>query len=243
MHDTAFFQEHDLGGYLGDLFEQMPGFLYFVKDVNLRIVACNKRLAEKVQLEAHDSLLGLTDYDYLPAHLADSYKEDDLHVLETGKPIVDKVELVTRGNGLVDWSTTTKTPLKSNDGRIVGVMGVTRPFQGGVSGVQANSELGTALQEMQHRFADNVPVTELARMSHMSVSSFERKFKKCFGMTPKLYMRHLRVQEACHMLVQTIKTLAEIAMDCGFADQSHLTREFSKIINESPRQYRQRFHV
>ncbi len=241
MIDADFFQKNKLFDIAVDLFEELPGFLYFVKDANLRLVALNPRLAEKIAVDGNRSILGLTDHDYLPAHMADTYKEDDEWILQNNKAITNKVELVTRGNGLVDWSTTTKTPLRNSDGEVYGVVGVTRPFEAGVTGLQTNEELGRAIELMQTRFYENITVKTLASTVFLSVSSFERKFKRAFKMTPKQYMRHLRVQEACHKLVQTTDPLAVISGDCGFADQSHFSREFLRIMNESPKNYRSRF--
>lgn len=243
MHDAAFFQKHDVDSYLGNLFDHMPGFLYFVKDCNFRLVALNKRLADAIEVEDKLSILGMTDHDYLPGHLADNYRIDDLHVLKTGKPVVNKVELVSRGKGLVDWSTTTKTPLMDSKGVIRGLVGVTRPFEAGISGLEAVGEMGPAIAEMKKRYHETLSVKTLAHLVHMSVSSFERKFKKYFGMTPKQYMRHLRVQVSCHRLIQTNQSLSRVAADCGYADQSHFNREFLRVMKETPRHYRMRFRV
>ena len=243
MHDAAFFQNHDVDGYLGDLFDSMPGILYFVKDTSFRIVALNKRLADALELEDKKSILGLTDHDCLPRHLADNYRKDDLRVIQTGEPLVNKVELVSRGKGLVDWSTTTKTPLVDNKGVICGLVGVTRPFQTGISGLEAAGEMGPAISRMKQDYHETLPVKLLANLVNMSLSAFERKFKKYFSMTPKQYMRHLRVQEACHRLVQTTDTLSRIGADCGYADQSHFSREFLRVMKETPRHYRLRFRI
>jgi len=243
MHDAAFFQKYDVDGYLGDLFDHMLGFLYFVKDEQLRIVALNQRLADAIEVEDKQSILGMTDYDYLPPHLADAYRTDDLQVLNAGKALVNKVELVSRGKGLVDWSTTTKSPLMDSKGKVRGLVGVTRPFETGVSGLEAVGEMGPAIAEMKKHCHETLSVKTLADFVHMSVSSFERKFKNYFDMTPKQYMRHLRVQVACHRLIQTNEGLSRVAADCGYADQSHFNREFLRVMKETPRHYRMRFRV
>ena len=243
MHDAAFFQKYDVDGYLGDLFDHMPGFLYFVKDEQLRIVALNQRLADAIEVEDKQSILGMTDHDYLPPHLADAYRTDDLQVLRSGKALANKVELVNRGQGLVDWSTTTKTPLMDSKGKIRGLVGVTRPFETGISGLEAAGEMGPAISAMKNHYHETLSVKALADILHMSVSSFERKFKKYFSMTPKQYMRHLRVQVACHRLIQTNEALSRVAADCGYADQSHFNREFLRVMKETPRHYRMRYRV
>ena len=243
MHDAAFFQSHAVDGSLGDLFDSMPGFLYFVKDASFRIVALNKRLADAIEIEDKASILGMTDHDYLPRHLADTYRADDLQVISTGQPLANKVELVSRGRGLVDWSTTTKAPLIDSKGKIQGLVGVTRPFQAGISGLAAAGEMGPAIAEMKKHYHEALPVKTLASIVNMSLSTFERKFKSYFSMTPKQYVRHLRVQEACHRLVQTTDTLSRIGGDCGYADQSHFSREFLRVMKETPRHYRMRFRI
>lgn len=243
MHDAAFFQKHDVEGYLGDLFDSMPGFLYFVKDTNFRLVAFNQRLAGAIEVEDKRSILGMTDHDYLPGHLADNYRIDDVQVLKTGEPVVNKVELVSRGRGFVDWSTTTKVPLVDSAGVIRGLVGVARPFETGISGIQIVGEMAPALDAMKKSDHRTLSIKELAGLVHMSLSSFERKFKKYFGMSPKQYMRHLRVQQACHMLVQSAYSLSRVAAECGYADQSHFNREFLRVMKETPRQYRKRFRI
>ena len=240
MYNDDFFQNNGLGDYLGSVFDNLPGFLYFVKDTDLRLVAINERLSRKIEVEDKRSILGMTDYDYLPKHMADAYKKDDLWVLENGEAIRGKVELVTRGKGFVDWSRTTKSPLLNRAGDIVGIIGVTSPFERGVSGRVAEEALGAALTMMHESFHENIPVKELADICHMSISSFVRKFKSIYAMTPKEYMRHLRVQEACHKLAQSTMSLAAIGSECGYSDQSHFSREFLRVMKESPKQYRGR---
>ncbi len=243
MHNAAFFQKYDVDGYLGNLFDHMPGYLYFVKDIQLRIVALNQRLADAIEVEDKQSILGMTDYDYLPPHLADTYRIDDLKVIHSGKALANKVELVNRGKGMVDWSTTTKSPLVDSEGKVRGLVGVTRPFETGISGLEAVGEMGPAISAIKKHYQQALSVNALADLVHMSVSSFERKFKKYFSMTPKQYMRHLRVQVACHRLIQTNESLSALAADCGYADQSHFNREFLRVMKETPRHYRMRFRV
>jgi len=51
MQDDTFFQEHKVGGFLSDIFDDLAGFVYFVKDVELRYVAFNSRLNEIFDIE------------------------------------------------------------------------------------------------------------------------------------------------------------------------------------------------
>ncbi len=243
MQDDDFFQSHRIGNVLADIFDDLPGFIYFVKDIDLRYVAFNQRLLTIFDQNDGSEILGKQDNDFMPPHLASTIGKDDLKVIETGESIVNQVELVPRGNGFVDWSTTTKKPLLDSNGKVCGIVGVTRPFSQGTTSMRKNEELGAALKTIHASFRENLPISELAASVNLSLSTFLRKFKACFNMTPKEYIRHLRVQEACHKIIQTTQSFADISYECGFADQSHFSREFSKIMKEPPSSYRSRFRI
>lgn len=240
MQDDRFFHRNHVENHLATLFDDLPGFIYFVKDRDLRYVAYNQHLCE---IFAATDILGQRDDDFMPPHILEHIRSDDLRILETGKPVINRVELVPRGNGFVDWSTTTKKPLHNQNGDICGIIGITRPFDQGTTSLSKNEELGPALQLLHQRYRENIAITKLAKAANLSLSSFLRKFKVTFNMTPKEYLRHLRVQEACHLIVRTTDTFAEISHHCGFADQAHFSREFSRIMKEPPSAYRSRFRI
>ena len=73
----------------------------------------------------------------------------------------------------------------------------------------------------------------------MSVRTFERKFRNDFRLTPQKYLRRLRIRMASRALVYTGQSLAEVAVGCGFSDQSHFTREFRRQFGRTPREYRE----
>ena len=241
MQDDVFFQENQIGHHIATIFDELVGFTYFVKDSELRYVAFNNRLIQLFGVDDGTEILGKKDDDFMPNHIVKSIRKDDLKILETGHPILNRVELVPTGNGFVDWSTTTKKPLYNHLGDICGIIGVTRPFSQSTASLQQSDELGSSLKLMHKSFRQNIAITELAATANLSLSSFQRKFKTCFGMSPKEYMRHLKVQEACHKIVQTTLNFAEISYSCGFADQSHFSREFTRIMKEPPSSYRSRF--
>lgn len=240
MQDERFFQVNHVENHLAGIFDDLPGFIYFVKDRDLRYVAGNTRLCEIFQSQ---DILGRQDSDFMPAHILKHIRADDLRIIESGQSVINRVELVPRGGGFVDWSTTTKKPLLNQRGEICGIIGITRPFDQGTASLAKNDELGTALRLLHQRYRENIAITELAQVANLSLSSFLRKFKVTFNVTPKAYLRHLRVQEACHLIVRTTNTFAEIAHHCGFADQAHFSREFSRILKEPPSAYRSRYRI
>jgi AraC family transcriptional regulator len=65
-----------------------------------------------------------------------------------------------------------------------------------------------------------------------------RMFKRHLGVTVSQYLRELRLQRVARALLESRESLAELADDHGFADQSHLTREFSRATSWSPAKLR-----
>jgi len=223
------------------LFEILPDIVFFVKDHLRRFAGGNRALVEALGASSMKEVIGRTDLDFLPGHLADFYARDDQKVLSSGIQIVNKVELAPWGGNLARWSMTTKLPLHSPTGEIRGLVGITRSFELSADGGR-HSEWTGILEWMQRSYANRITVGDMAARMHLSVSAFERRFKKSFLMLPSAYLRTVRILAACRTLAKKNTPLVQIASDCGFSDQSHFSREFKRAMRMTPMEYRQR-HV
>jgi len=65
-------------------------------------------------------------------------------------------------------------------------------------------------------------------------------FRRAYGYTPGEYLRRMRVRRAAQLLNQSDARICDIASQCGFSDQAHLTRLFQKQMNCTPAQFRRR---
>jgi len=79
---------------------------------------------------------------------------------------------------------------------------------------------------------------ELASIVRLNTSHFGRSFRNSFGEPPHEYVIRRRVERAQGLMLSTGASLSEIALDCGLADQSHLTRLFRRVVGQSPRAWR-----
>jgi AraC family transcriptional regulator len=86
--------------------------------------------------------------------------------------------------------------------------------------------------------ARGVSLDAVARGCNMSVSQFGRTFKKTTGLTPHRWLVQRRVERAKDLLLRSMLPLAEIALDCGFSEQSHFTRTFTRMVGTSPGEWR-----
>jgi len=106
---------------------------------------------------------------------------------------------------------------------------------------------GRCLSARQERLAKEALVSDLtqvpalgtvARACNMPVSRFVRAFRQTTGMPPFRWLRAFRVERAKDLLLNSPLALAEIAYDCGFADQSHFTRVFIAAVGTTPGAWR-----
>lgn len=84
----------------------------------------------------------------------------------------------------------------------------------------------------------NLSVKQLAQEVHMCERQFRRKFRNGMGVSPKQYMKLIRVANTTKKIFRCQhQKLSDIAYDAGFADQSHLIREFKSIAGINPKAY------
>lgn len=81
---------------------------------------------------------------------------------------------------------------------------------------------------------------DLARVAQFNRRKFKRAFSASFGCTPRQYVIRMRVARAQNLMIMCSDPLRQIASECGFADQFHLSNCFSKVVGESPGAWRAR---
>lgn len=195
---------------------------------------------EKGRAQKESEIIGKTDHDFFPHDRAEIYVKDDQYVMSTGQSIINKVELAPEPDNSMNWFITSKVPLRDHDGRIIGLAGIARDLSKAITSLTPYSEMSNVLQYIDEHFADEIEIHVLAEMMHLSVSQFERKFKKTFQLSPVKHITNVRINAAKRLLTTTNKKVSSIAQDTGFYDHSHLTREFIRHTGMTPSQYRKK---
>jgi AraC family transcriptional regulator len=94
---------------------------------------------------------------------------------------------------------------------------------------------------LRDRFRESVGLADVAAAIDVHPGHLARTFRRHFRCTAGQYVRRLRVEHAAGLLAQTDRPLAEIALDAGFADQSHFATTFRRQIGLTPLAYRRAF--
>ena len=221
-----------------ELWDYIDDVLLWIKDAECHYRWVNLPFVLNFGFRDRSELIGRTDFDICTLPLANQYRSDDVRVLQ-GERILRRVELVGLFDHTARWCTTSKVPLEDRAGHIVGTAGITRPLIG--RSAVADSPLSKVILYISEHYAKSITNKDLANACGLSVRALERQFITAYATSPHDYIRQLRVRMSCHALVYSSKTLAEIANDFGFTDQSHFTKEFRRLQGQTPRAYRTRF--
>ncbi|MDD2320938.1 MAG: helix-turn-helix domain-containing protein [Geobacteraceae bacterium] len=103
---------------------------------------------------------------------------------------------------------------------------------------QALSGIQRAILYIKANYTNPLSLSRVAREASMSISCFERHLKKQTGMTFTEFVNAQRVAKAKEMIRKENFSMMQIALVCGFGNQSHFNRVFRKVAGTTPRGYR-----
>ncbi len=93
-------------------------------------------------------------------------------------------------------------------------------------------------QLMQSYANQSLTIADYACLSGRSLSSFQRDFKRSFGMTPGAWLRSAKLEKGRDLIENSTLSIAQIAQDSGYADASHFIKDFHRNYGETPKQMR-----
>lgn len=234
-------QESLRPGSVRELFEHLPNLLFFVKDRSLRLMGGNRAFVERCGFQEEKEIIGMSDRELFPVELAEKYYQDDLMVLESGQPLTGLVEVFPNSMGEPEWFVTDKVPLYDRKGRVAGLCGMVRSYDGARAEITPYLEMLPATEYLKENYAEKFSIETLAAKVGLSVRQFERKFRKVFNTSPRKYVLKFRVLRACELLVKTDLSVTEVALQVGFFDHSALTKHFTLVMGMPPGAYRKRW--
>jgi AraC family transcriptional regulator len=101
-------------------------------------------------------------------------------------------------------------------------------------------QLQRSISYIHAHLEQRLTLQEIAAVTGMSQYYFSRLFKQSMGVTVHQYVTQQRIERAKQLLKLRQLPLAEIAIRCGFADQSHFTKSFRKLVGVSPKVYQEK---
>ena len=151
--------------------------IYF-KDKEKRFIRVNRTKAEHSGV-APEEMIGKTDFDFFPKEIALQSFEDDNHITESGRSIIDKIEKIIHSDKTEYWVSTTKVPWHDDEGRITGVIGISRDI---TQRKQAEEAVKKSQQEFASLFHSN-PEALVYLDEKSDVLNINPRFTELFGYT------------------------------------------------------------
>ncbi|MGE5497202.1 MAG: ATP-binding protein [Syntrophothermus sp.] len=140
---------------LRTIIDNLPDAIY-TKDAEFRKTLANKTDLQNMGCASEEDALGKTDFDYFPKEDAESFYRDDKLIIEFGKTVINREESFIDRNGKKNWLLTSKIPIRDEDGKITGLLGIGH----NITEIKINEMIREALYEISETAfeASSMPV-------------------------------------------------------------------------------------
>jgi len=225
---------------LRQMADSMPDVRFNIVDCENRVVAFNKANCANCNFRDESEIVGRRIEDAFPAVLADAYIQLYTEVRESGIPVRDR--LCAHGSDRsTELRVTNVFPVRNGDSKIIGTAAFYRPVSNSDITPEWYGALKKTIAYIDAHYKEKIPLSTLAATTSMGTSTFRRVFTERLSISPGEYISTIRINHARRLLTETSLTVEQIAVECGFFDQSHMTKLFKSLRHMTPGEYRRQF--
>lgn len=236
---AAFNEIDTITGILGPfavLAEYVDDLRIVIKNREHRYVYVNPHWLESVGIGDKAFVIGKTAVELFSHWRGDRYIEEERLVMEQGE-VLDYFEDWINAKGEKEKFRAIKAPWIEND-VVMGMVNISIPAHRKLTRESRSDMMPNVMAWLTENATENIPISEIAEQHHMTRRSFERNFAQYTGETPSKFRLNLRIEKAKKYLVESSVDISELALLCGFCDQSHFTRVFRQRLGVTPANYR-----
>lgn len=151
---------------LQNLMNSFPESIYF-KDESSRFIRVNKATLEKFNLKSFDEIIGKTDFELFESEHATEARNDEIKLIKGEAEFIQEIEKETFKDKKNKWVLTTKIPLKDNEGKIIGTVGISRD----ITEIRKNEIVLEALFKVSSAITKVENLDQLFREIHTIIKS------------------------------------------------------------------------
>lgn len=104
--------------------------------------------------------------------------------------------------------------------------------------IEIHNVIAPAMEYVEQHFRENIRISQMAELCNVSESHFRRSFYEITNLNPLQFINLVRIQKACGMLKKTHYSMDIIASRCGFENTATFTRNFKRLLNQTPYQWK-----
>ena len=222
------------------IFRVIPDIVFCVKDEKRTYRSANLAFVHRLGLKSEDQVIGKRAEELFPADLAEVYQKQDEDVLLRGSEFSDRLELITNRDGSLGWYLASKFLLKNEEGGVIGLASISRDLDTPSAGDLKMAGLQRVVDWVYENLEKEMTVSDLAKIAKMKQAHLERRVKRVFKMSVGQFVRRARIGRAAQLLQNSDLGIAEIALECGYSEQSSLTRQFKSAVGCPPGEFRKK---
>lgn len=150
----------------------VPDAIY-VKDLEGKKILANLSDAKNMGMQTVDEAIGKTDFDVYPTEVARNFRADDLYVLQSESPVINREELLINSKKEKRWLLTTKIPMRDASGKVSGIIGIGRDVTGIKTVQDALKENEEKYRTLVEQAFDGIVIVHKGTITYTN-NSFER---------------------------------------------------------------------
>ncbi len=202
-----------------------PASIFFVKDREGRYISSNQGHIDMCGKHTSNEVMGHTTDEFFSRELVSRYRCMDRVVLD-GTTLLDRFDHLTDAQNNPVWTLYSRKSVGVQNGDLA-IMGISRILPQFRNSDRVYRRLHLATERIAEHLDDRLDMKTLADLCGCSVSQIGRDFAGVLAMSPTGYQAKLRLQ---HMKdrIKAGHSLSTIAIDCGFSEQSAMSRFFKK---------------
>lgn len=237
FHDTYVIQMVDHGSdqfdCAGHRYTARPGDIVVIRpnSIHSGSPACQQRLKYRAIYPGHELIEQMSDSDDCPISLDQGVFRTDRRLLERFNKAFDQLARTPNGRA------------RKSFGDLIRSLADLGDRHSSPSDPSVSPGIGKGLNYFHQHFDRSISLQELADICSLNHFQLIRFFRREIGMTPHQYMINFRILIAKRWLQTSGKNLSQIALEAGFADQSHMNRMFRRYFGTTPGRYRMNYRA
>lgn len=224
--------------FVESLFDWMPDVVFSVKDTDGRYLVMSEACVARCNLRNKREAIGKTAYDLFPSEMAERYAAQDHSLYRYGKPVVDRLDLTLYNDRRHGWCVSHKQSVYGRDGNLLGLICISKDLTELTRERLVDERFAATIDFIQDNYHRQLSLEELADVAEMSIAQLDRRMKRVFQTSTGQFVRKTRLEAAIYSLTHSDLSVAQIAADCGFFDQSAFSRQCRAATGLCPTQLR-----